>query len=91
MTAACLLATACSKDVKYTSQGVLVNAADGSSVRVTVVTDDIIKEKAWDMGERPSHDTIYGNVKRVNRAFTEHGLPEVIRILKEIGYELIRN
>ena len=43
------------------------------------------------MGEHPSHDTIYGNVKRVNRAFTEHGLPEVIKILKEIGYELIRN
>ena len=59
--------------------------------RCQVVTDDIIKEKAWDMGERPSHDTIYGNVKRINRAFTQRGLPEVIRILKEIGYELIRN
>ena len=52
MTAACLLATACSKDVKYTSQGVLVNAADGSSVRVTVVTDDIIRVEAVPEGAK---------------------------------------
>ena len=59
--------------------------------RCQLVTDDIIEEQAWDMGEHPSHDTIYGNVKRINRAFTQHGLPEVIRILKDTGYELIRN
>lgn len=59
--------------------------------RCSLVTDDIIREKAWDMGEYPSHDTIYGNVKRINRAFIQRGLPEVIRVLKETGYELIRN
>jgi len=75
---------------KLAPQPALVFAAILNS-RCEVVTDDIITEKAWEMGEHPSHDTIYGNVKRINRAFTQHGLPEVIRILKETGYELIRN
>ena len=71
-------------------QPALVFAAILNS-RCQLVTDEIIAEKAWEMGELPSHDTIYGNIKRINRFFTQHGLPEVIRILKHTGYELIRN
>jgi len=40
------------------------------------------------MGEHPTRNTIYGNVKRINLAFTRLGLPEVIRVLKETGYGL---
>ena len=75
---------------KIAHQPALVFAAILNS-RCQLVTDEIIAEKAWEMGELPSHDTIYGNVKRINRFFTQHGLPEVIRILKHTGYELIRN
>jgi len=75
---------------KLAPQPALVFAAILNS-RCQLVTDDIITEKAWDMGEHPTHDTIYGNVKRINRAFTQRGLPEVINIIKETGYELIRN
>jgi alpha-D-xyloside xylohydrolase len=52
MTAALMAAAACSSGVKKTPHGVRVTAADGTMVRVEVVTDDIIHVEAVPKGAK---------------------------------------
>ena len=50
--AACLAAASCTSNIKKSSKGVTVKAADGSTVRVEVVTDDIIRVTAVPAGAK---------------------------------------
>ena len=52
MTAACLAAAACSQDVRKTAHGIQLKADDGSTVRIEVVTDNIIHVEAVPSGVR---------------------------------------
>ena len=59
--------------------------------RCSVVDEGSLIIKVWGYKKTLADDTLDRNVRRLNSQFAKHGIPKVVRTIKEVGYELIRD
>ena len=59
--------------------------------RCAIVDKDSLILKVWGYEKTIADDTLDRNVRRLNKQFAKHGIPKIVRTIKEVGYELIRD